>query len=562
MKTMSRSGKTLLVNERRVRPKEFFGVDAFMFCNWAYTWINGSRMPNGTKVDAWGTMRAIIEEDVLAIGCKWMRAPIELEGWGPPYFDHPDHPNQRGVINLLATPGSKFTLGPAVKKCLRLYTRLAREYDIIIQIPIIWTLKEYVGGKGDPRRKLVIHGKELGDEGVGVWNEHFVANVLRYVTKLKNEGDGEGNNQVGPGSTNLYLSAINEHHVTGQTPNWSHNQMKAICLRARERMGRSELGDLPGELFSLSSSGRYDEYPLKVPQEASHVEQHPPRSGNWDKQGPVMRDVWPTQLIICDESNMLWNAAEKKEWVAKIAKWASLGTTNVKMWQRMHEDLWANDIYSFGHTFPHMSVRWHGPTKSGERVKKAIAELTGATSQPPPAPPPSPTPENPLMGELKFGSKSRWGYAIFQEGLFPALVKGGSEDNAEFDLGEGGSVAEGPGVMRSRWFVTFSKEVEICMLSAFMGTDRGDIVELSVAVYARGGRDNGMKLAPTFSWHKESDLANYDASFSAIVPMVRCRGLSFHVDARCNGESKTPGREGTLTSRPHIGLEWWSSAQA
>lgn len=555
MKTMDSAGRNLIVNGRRLKPKEFFGVDAFMFWNWALTWVRGSKLPNGTKIDAWGAMREIIEQDVLALGAKWMRAPIEGEGWDPPYFNHPDYPNQRGHIQLDTVTGSRFALGPELKKLIRLYVLLAREYGIIIQIPIIWTLKEYIGGrKNDPRLDLVVMGKELEEKGIGVWNEHFVANVLRYATKLRLEGDGEGNLKVDPGTTNLYFSAVNEWSVTPAIA-WTKKQMVSIIDRARQRHGNAEMGDLPGELFSLSSSEPYDQYPLDVPNDASHVEIHPPRGGNFAKQGAPIRDVWPQQLVIVDESNMLWSVKDKNEWVKKIAKWASLGTTDADAWARMHENFWAHDIYSEAHTFPHMSVRWHRSTDSAEMVRKTIMELTGATVQPPPPPPPPPGEKNPLEGRLELLRQGKTRTVVFPEGLWPVTLKGGNEKDAVIKLAPGGGKAKGQGVLRGSWNVLFDRVEKVRRFWAFVATDRGDIVEITVSLYARGGPDGGSSLSAPISIHKESPQASYyDAYNARQVGGLSMKGVNIHVECRVNGQSENVARKGTLTARPHVAV--------
>ena len=203
-------------------------------------------------------------------------------------------------------------------------------------------------------------------------------------------------------------------------------------------------------------------------------------------------------------------------------------------------------------------VGWN-QTPKGKKWEDGLREFFNPGAQPPPPSPP--TPGNPLKGNIHYLAKGRWNAAIFPKGLFPVTLKGGSEDDAIITLEEGGGIADNMGVLRGRWKVDFARAETIVLLSAFLGVDRGDVVELSLSVYARGGNDVGMKLCPTISWHKEAQFAAYDAYFSHDVNHVNCMGLDIHFDARVllgsQGVSH-PDHRGELTARPHLGVEWWN----
>lgn len=546
MRTMDNVGERLVVNGQPVEPKAFFGAEGFMFCQWAMTWIRGSRLPNGTKIDAWGVMHRILEEDVLDLGCKWFRAPIENEGWGPPYFNHPEFPNHQGLVDVRTGIGSS-DLPEQTKKIIRLYVILARKFDLIFQIPIVWTLKDTLG-PDDPRYRITNRrGEELGERGIGVWNEHFVADVLRYATKLKKHGDGEGNNRVDPGNLNLYFSIANEWRtVRGGSEPWTKDQVLLILARAKERQGHPEFGDWPDELLSISSMLPGDDIRFDVPGEVSHAEPHPQRHGTWTQQGRDLRNAWPRQLIIADESMMLWTKQDLDAWVEKIPKWRGLGTTDVDAWQRMHADFWKHGIYSQAHTFPHMSVRWHGSTNSGEVVKAAIRELTGATPGGPPPPPPPDNSGDPRKGELELhvlGENT--GTPVWPERIWPLLIQGGTEKDAKVTLKSPGAeahssaIGEDRGVLRCEYTVRFPRQVKLWRIETFIASDAGDVFEAHLNVFGFDARRIYHR-----SEHKEEPFGHYDAYKHTDFPVrQQVSGVYISVLYRVNGQTQNELRK-------------------
>lgn len=574
MRTMARAGSQLIVNGQPKQPSEFFGAEGFMFCQWAASWIRGSKLPSGERVDAWGVMNRILEEDVKELGCSWFRVPFENEGWGPPYFNHPDYPNHQGLVDISTGVGGS-ELPEFTKKIIRLYVILARRHGIIFNIPIIWTTKEKIGGSRDPRLRLrnPRTGKPWGDKGISVWCEHFIADVLRYARHLEKNGDGEGNNRVDAGPLNLWFSLVNEFTVTRYP--LSRAQVLAILDRAKQRQGKPEFGDWPNELLSISQSGDPEEYAFKAPGEVSHIEPHFPRSGTWAQNGANARHIWPTQAIVADESMMLWAKQDQDDWIPKIPKWAGLGTSDVEAWQRMHVDLWKHMIYSQGHTFPHMSIRWHGRTNSGEIVKKAIMELTGVDSggsgTPPPPPPPPPT--GPLKGELQFHVLGNSGVVVFPDGLWPCLVEGGDEKDAKVSLKDpkgdrdSSAVGDDRGVLRAVYEVDLKRPRELWQIESFIGNDRGDVVEADVDVYAADAVRRGERLYHR-SLHKEDPFSVYDAWNGKPVNATVSR-IIVHLTYRVNGDTHNDfrkkkenygglGLKNRLSARAHFGVElYW-----
>lgn len=358
-----KQGNRFTLNGKVVQPREFVGRNGFKFVNHVAAWARGS--VNG--LDNWGNMRRYIEEAIVGLGCKWMRAPTELEFWGPPYFDHPDYPNERGLWNLGTGTGSGFVIPDIQKKIIRMYVVLARKYDIVIQVPWLWTIKGE--GDDDPRRWSSLR------RDVSVWNEHLIANVGRYLHQLKTEGDGEGEHRVDPGPLNILSSIANEYRV--HADEFTDVQISNICRRWKTR-------DNPGELLSLSQSQpKHEFWPSTA--DVSHIELHPKRDGEWWKTGAELHDKFGRHLVLLDESMLYITPADRAEWVPKIPKWAGLGSSDLGHYMEMHADFWDHGLYSCFHDFESMGAGWHGGYRTSD-LDGAISDALGGVAPPPPPP--------------------------------------------------------------------------------------------------------------------------------------------------------------------------------
>lgn len=400
-------GKWYTLNDKVVKPNEFYGIDAFKFVNHIWAWVKGGHGGEGGGVHLTRAKR-YIEKEVIGNGCKRMRAPVEVMFWGPPYFDlSPNNPapynlpniaNETSLVNLRVGTGSGFSLTRGFQKVVRMYVNLAREFDIVIEVPWLWTIK----GKAD---RASLNRLELGNEdprirfkkdnvgGVSIWNEHYLAahGVGAYLHLLKTRGDGDGNSRCDPGPLNLIHDAANEFTVHADV--WNSNQLASIARRFHDR-------DAPGEILLISESGPADTYrpALRSQTGSSGYEGpciHPPRSPSggldWDKQGNISRTRWPNELIDFNESQLGLTQQQRDFWVPQIPKWAGLGSTNMTKWRRMHENFVENDIYTTFHNFRGMDAGW--PETPQTVVEETIRDITGS-QQPPPPPPPPPPPEN------------------------------------------------------------------------------------------------------------------------------------------------------------------------
>lgn len=505
-----KQGRYYTLNGVAAKPKEFIGIDGFKFVNHVWSWVLGGAHgeDGGAHLDR---ARRYIEREVIGSGCRRMRAPVELMFWDPPYFDFPAYSNVANspdLVNLASGTGSLYHMTSGLRKTIRMFVNLAREFDIVIEVPWLWTIKGR--GENDPR------------ESVSLWNEHFIGNEVEgigaYLYKLRTEGDGEGEHRVDPGGLNLLADAMNEY--TAHSEIWSFSQLLNVARRWHER-------DAKGELLLISQSGAADRYD---PPLASYygtngydgVCLHPPRDGEWEATGTVARRKWPHELIDFNESQMGWTEEQRSFWVPLIPKWAGLGTTDMGRWRRMHENFLENDIYVTFHTFRGMDAYW--PETPRTIVEETIRSITGGGTEPPPPPPPSPPPSGARMKIRRSDDKE---LVVERD---PEIVKGGSE---EFVLRDFLSI----GVP--------SRKLE--RLHVFHGLDKGDIVEMDTEIHANG------KTLYVRSEHKETSepfdaWETWDpADFSEYV-----QSLEIHLVCRVTGKNPF----GALIARPHWGIRF------
>jgi len=396
-------GNRYTLNGKPVAPEDFLGINGFKFSNHIFGWITAGR---GTDIGGGQHLhnaRRYIEDEVLGNGCRRMRAPIELLLWTGPYFDAndprlgeqraPNIANTLELMNLRAGTGSGFSLTPAMKKRIRMYVVLAREHDIVIEIPVLWTMKSEAKGEAaerlnfdadppDPRRRFDKDGRN----GVSIWNEHVLAahGVGAYLHELRTKGDGDGVHRVDPGGLNLIVDVMNEY--TAHVPEiWDGNVLRSVARRWHER-------ERPGVPLLISQSGAADQY--DPPLASEHGTQgfdgvclHPPRGGFWAQTGNIMRRTWPDELIDVNESQMGWTEEEKRFWVPLIPKWAGLGSTDMGAWRRMHENFLERGVYTTFHTKRSMDAGW--PATPQTIVEETIRAISGASGGAPEQPPPS-----------------------------------------------------------------------------------------------------------------------------------------------------------------------------
>lgn len=396
---VGRVGKYYTLNNKIVKPHEFFGINGFKFANHI---VAGIDTGNTVHFD---TARRYIENEVLGLGCQRMRAPIELMFWSGPYFDLPadgvapynipNVANTPDLVDLHSPTGSKFRgVTPKLKKVIRHYVRLAREFDIIIEIPVIWTIK----GKATKRTKHYPDPRleKNGGKGISAWNEHYLASkgIGGYMQQLFTEGDGEGSNRVDPGGLNFLYDHCNEYTV-GADP-FTKGQLRSMARRWQHR-------DAPSQRVILISegSGFVDEYipPLESKVGVEGYDgpcKHPPRlkekistgkKVDWDKTGDAMRNKWPRELLDANESQLMLTQAQRDYWIPRIPKWAGLGSTNMEKCERMHRSFIKNEIYVTFHTFRSMDT--YCPEIPQTVVEETVCRITGGTFEPPPPPPPS-----------------------------------------------------------------------------------------------------------------------------------------------------------------------------
>lgn len=376
---VERKGKYYTLNGNIVKPDKFFGMDGFKFVNHVVAWATTGNIAHLEMA------RSYIENEVLGNGCRRMRSPIELMFWTGPYFNLlPSNPapynvqnvaNTMDLIDLNVGTGSAFHLTPLLKQVIRTFVNLAREYNIVIEVPWLWTIKGRAG------KKTPFHPDPREENGrVSTWNEHFLAanGIGAYLEKLYTEGDED----VEPGGLNIISDFMNEY--TAHADIWTDRQLRNVARRWHTRDARSQ----PINLISQSVGEiRYDP-PLESKAGVEGYDGpcvHTPRSGQWKQAGRLMRQKWPEELLDVNESMLAMTQAQRDWWVRLVPKWAGLGTTNMQKWNRMHEIFIQHDIYITFHTFRGMDCYW--PRTLQTTVEEIVRGITGSVFTPPPLPP-------------------------------------------------------------------------------------------------------------------------------------------------------------------------------
>jgi hypothetical protein len=506
-----KQGRYYTLNGEIVKPDKFFAGEAFKGMNHIVAWVMGGAHgePGGVHLDRF---RRYLEKEIVGNGLRRCRLPIELMFWDAPYFDLPEKPNVANtydLVNLATGTGSQYHMTSMMRKCLRMAVNLAREFDIIFELVLCWTVKGR--GPDDPR------------QNVAAWNEHLIGNeaegIGKYLFQLRTEGDGEGEHRVDPGGLNLLADAANEYTVHAEV--FTQAQLQNVARRWHER-------DAKGELLLISQSGAADRYdpPLASLQGTNGYDGvclHPPRDGAWESTGTIARNKWPNELIDFNESQMGWTEELRSHWVPLIPKWAGLGTTDMDRWEAMHRNFIENDVYTTFHTFRGMDSAW--PESPQSAVEERIREITGVVVGPPPPPPP---PDPPPVTGLRIVRNDEKELIIERD---PEVVLGGDEAN----------------VLKDSIGVILPAGRRLERLHVFHGLDRGDIVEMDTEIHANG------KTLYVRSDHKETS-APYDAWETWDPPEndlhEDMKNLEIHVVCRVNGRRL----DGKLQARPHWGI--------
>ena len=404
------------LNGEVVAPKDFRMVSCFKFVNHIVAWVEGGAHGIGGGVHL-ANARRTLEREVVGLGFKCARAPVELMLWGPPYFDigsitmgevelQPPEPwrgwsnvaNTLSLVNLKSGTGSAFNMTPKLKKVIRMFVVLAREFDIVFEIPWLWTIKGPSGGytnkrlrlEEDPRLRFENEEKPA-QGGVGIWNEHYMGErgIGAYLHKLFTVGDGTGVHRVDPGGLNLRHDFVNERtaHVGDPDPRktneWDQSQLSNVVRRWKTR-------DVPSELAEISESGPIT-YGAPLASENGDrgydtVAGHSPRGPGWVEAPLEYREKWPKELLNFNESQMLWTAEQRRAWVDLISKWEGLGSTDLDAGLRMYENMESVNGYITAHTLRGMDGGW--PNTPQTAVEDRLREFNGVTNGP--GPPPEP----------------------------------------------------------------------------------------------------------------------------------------------------------------------------
>jgi len=560
---VGREGKFYTLNGEVVRPNKFYGIGGFKFPNHIWGWITAGKGTPTSGGKHLSNAKRYIEKEVLGNGCRRMRSPLELTLWTGPYFDvsdqapipwrgHSNIANTLELMNLRAGTGSAFSLTPGMKKLIRMYVVLAREFDIVIEIPVLWTIKsEAKGGAAkrlgfdsdppDPRMRFTRTPFEANggsEHGVALWNEHVLAEhgVGAYLHRLRNDGDGDGPHRVDPGGLNLIVDAMNER--TAHVPEiWNEKVLKSVARRWNER-------EQPGAPLLISESGRADRYgaPLETSAGLSGylgVAKHTPRSGDWDMAGDVLRSTWPKELIDSNESNMGWTQEQRAAWVRLIPKWEGLGTTDRRRWRNMHQNYVENDVYTTFHTLRAMDGGW--PDTPQTPVEEDIRDITGASKLDPPPPPPDPPdpPDPPSGAKLIVTPPDKNGVRSmrveFPE-IWPRVVPGVAPEDAVTEIHD----------------IDLPEEYTFYAAGSFIGLDRGDIGEFAVVIAARGGPEIYSR-----SFHKET-AAPFDSEDWKRTAFVTTNKLRIWIVARTTGANEILRRGEPWSSRPDFVIRLWT----
>jgi len=354
---VGRSGHRYTLNGKTVTPRELVFVDMFKGRNLiaAGLWGKGGHHTENAK-------RYIA--DWREIGIRGFRIPPELRFWGPPYFDNPDQPNEKCFLNLGCGTGNSFYLPDGFKKQIRMMIRLAREMDVIFEVPWLWTIK----GRGDvdPRRD------------VAVWNEHYIVAVGKYLHQLRTQGDGEAGHRVDAGGTNILSELANEYRV--HADEFNDSQLRNIFRRWHTR-------DNPGELLGVSQSQpKHEYYPAldRGAESPDDIRIHTRRDGDWENAPDEIFHKFRTHgiPIFVNESVLHMTQSQWNYWIPKIPKWNGLATTDTNRFMRLHRGFWERGIYSTFHTLRGMDGGWPGWVPG--RLEELIAEELNGTTPPPP----------------------------------------------------------------------------------------------------------------------------------------------------------------------------------
>jgi hypothetical protein len=356
MRYIGTRGRRYTVGGKSVVAREFVFRDAFKFCNYL------ARFAMGMGGGALGDARRYIEERIVGLGLKGMRAPPEVDLWNEGYWIEP--PNQTPVVDLESKTGSRFRLSGHQKAVIRMMVLYAREYDIVIEVPWCWTIKspreEWNGKKWvtrDPRAPGLV-GDEAAAE-CSTWNEFYLRAIGRYLRQLRDEGDGQKKSRVDPGPIPILNEAANEYNTVG-LGGWSRESVSQIMQRWHVHdTPSSENGD-DYELLGISQGGplRWDNRDKKfVPEpyvpklgngkwSPDDIRIHPPRDIElpwWEVGKHIAEAPYPDNLpIFVNETILLMPAAA---YDSPGHKWRGLGTKDHEKYFQMVEDLTNRGYY-------------------------------------------------------------------------------------------------------------------------------------------------------------------------------------------------------------------------
>ena len=394
-----------------VQPRNFVFRDAFKFVNHVAKWARGH------GGGALGDGRRYIEGRIVGLNLKGMRAPTCVDLWNTGFWIEP--PNETGVVNLEAKAGSRFRLSQLQRKIIRMYVLLGREYEITIEVPWCWTIKHpkevLISGTPengkwefrDPRAKG-LRGK-AAELAVSEWNEHYLANIAKYLRLLRDVGDGEGKSRVDPGPLPILSEAANEYETLGGAK-WTQEQLGNIFRRWHLRDTPTKEGGANFELLGISTGGPvawkgsgvvpYPYPPLENDgaMAPDDIRIHPPRDVEipwWEIGKYIDAAKYPAKPVFVNEPILLMPT---KAYDSPGHKWKWLGTKRHDKYFQMLDDLIGRGVYVTIHDGGAddgslhgggMSANWipgegvPGGDKPGT-IDAMIKEWAGGVSPPPP----------------------------------------------------------------------------------------------------------------------------------------------------------------------------------
>lgn len=440
------------VDNKIVRPGDLVMRDMFKGVNWLAAWARGK---GGGSL---GEFRRFCEERVLELDLNGIRLPCEVDLWDTGFWIEPE--NETGIVNLHAKAGSGFKLSQIQRKIIRKTVLFGREYStpdqpFIIEMPWCWTIKHpkevlvtgtrfipgaarrlYAGSPDrvdwdsglrvaaperwefrDPRAKG-LRG-EAAEKAVSEWNEHYLANIAKYLRLLRDVGDGEGASRVDPGPIPILNEAANEYETLGGA-RWDADQLGNIFQRWRHRDTPTEEGGKNFELLGISTGGpiRWDAKknppgpvahgyePFEVNKDTlkrpSDIRIHPPRDVEipwWEIGKWIDYSEYPKVPIFVNEPILLMPT---KAYDSPGHKWKWLGTKRHDKYFQMLDDLINRHVYVTIHDGGNDEGGLHGGGMSanwipgegiagGDRpgvIDARIREWAGGVTPPPPPPPP------------------------------------------------------------------------------------------------------------------------------------------------------------------------------